>query len=258
MDGTSTLASHQALNRSAWQQKASSYVENAEENWKREQPRWGIWSIPNTSAPLLPDDLSGKRCVELGCGTAYVSRWMERRGGEIYALDPTKNQLKTAHRLKDAHASEVQLVEGFAENLPFADASFDFAISEYGASLWADPYKWIPEAARVLKPGGRLVFLTCHVLAQLCAPDSEEDPHASELLRPYLGLYRLEWTEPDTVEFSLPHGKLIELCLANQLHVDRLLELGAPEEGTSDYSWASPEWAGRWPTEEVWFMTKTS
>ena len=36
---------------------------------------------------------------------------------------------------------------------------FDLVISEYGASLWADPYAWVPECARVLRPGGRLVFL---------------------------------------------------------------------------------------------------
>ena len=37
--------------------------------------------------------------------------------------------------------------------------SFDLAISEYGAAIWADPYKWIPEAARLLRPGGQLIFL---------------------------------------------------------------------------------------------------
>lgn len=37
--------------------------------------------------------------------------------------------------------------------------SFDFAISEYGACLWVDPKKWVAEAARLLRPGGRLHFL---------------------------------------------------------------------------------------------------
>lgn len=47
-----------------------------------------------------------------------------------------------------------------AEAIAYPDASFDFAISEYGASLWADPQRWVPDAACLLRPGGQLVFLT--------------------------------------------------------------------------------------------------
>ena len=57
-------------------------------------------------------------------------------------------------------ALEFPLLHGNAEAVPYPDASFDFAISEYGACLWADPYRWIPEAARLLRPGGELIFLT--------------------------------------------------------------------------------------------------
>lgn len=247
---------HQRLNRSAWQEKAAQYVENAERNWLISQPRWGIWSIPNADAKLLPDDLSGLRCLEIGCGTAYVSRWMELYGGEAFALDPTRNQLDTALRLKRKHYSDIRLVEAFAEQLPFPDDCFDFVISEYGASLWADPYQWLPEVSRVAKVGAHLVFMTCHVIAQLCAPDSEIDPHATKLLRSYLEMYRLEWSDPPTIEYSLPHGKMIDLLVANKFRVDQLLELGAPPQPHSDYAWADESWANRWPTEEVWFATK--
>ena len=54
---------------------------------------------------------------------------------------------------------------------PFPDASFDLAISEYGASIWCDPYRWIPEAARLLRPGGQLIFLVNGTLHMLCTPD---------------------------------------------------------------------------------------
>ena len=37
-----------------------------------------------------------------------------------------------------------------------ADASFDLVVSEYGASVWCDPERWIAEAARLLRRGGRL------------------------------------------------------------------------------------------------------
>ena len=45
---------------------------------------------------------------------------------------------------------------GNAEETGFPDASFDLVVSEYGASIWCDPYRWIPEAARILRPGGNL------------------------------------------------------------------------------------------------------
>ena len=56
------------------------------------------------------------------------------------------------------------LVRASADDVPLDDESFDFAISEYGASTWLDPYWWVPEAARLLRPGGRLVFFVSGAL----------------------------------------------------------------------------------------------
>src|SRR5829696_4222079 len=42
------------------------------------------------------------------------------------------------------------LIHGNAEDTGLPDASFDLAVSEYGAAIWADPHRWIPEAARIL------------------------------------------------------------------------------------------------------------
>ena len=73
--------------------------------------------------------------------------------------------------------------------MPLPDASFDLVVSEYGASIWADPYRWIPEAARLLRPGGELVFLRNSTLVILCSPD--EDVAAVETLqRPQFGMHR--------------------------------------------------------------------
>ncbi len=203
-------------------------------------------------APMLPASLEGMRCLEIGCGTAYVASWMALRGGDVYAIDPTRNQLDTALRLRSRYDRKISLVECFGESLPFPDESFDFAISEYGASLWADPYQWVPEVARVLRPGARLTFMTCHPISQLCCPEQPDLRNGVELLRPYLEMYRLHWSDPETVEFQLPHGKWIELLRSCGFEIESLLELGAPEGATSDYVWADAEWATKWPTEEVW------
>lgn len=250
------LQQHQQFNRAAWSVQAQEYIADAEVKWKSTTPVWGIWQWSNAEVPLLPASLAGKRCLEIGCGTAYVSHWMAHRGGECFAIDPTPQQLATANRLRKESQHPVFLFEGFGEMLPFSNDAFDFAISEYGASLWADPYQWIPEVSRVLRSGGLLVFMTCHVISQLCCPDDESSRNETQILRPYLGLYRLPWTDPPTVEFQLPHGKWIELLRKNRFVVEKLLEIGAPENGVSRYEWADAEWAQSWPTEEVWFARK--
>jgi ubiquinone/menaquinone biosynthesis C-methylase UbiE len=162
--------------------------------------------------------------------------------------------------MQQEHDLEFDLTEGYAEQLPFADDTFDFAISEYGACLWADPYRWIPEAARVLKPGGQLSFMTTSPLAVMCMPEYDADgPTRSELLRPYFGMHAVNWPdEPGTTEFHLPHGEMLDLLRKNGLVVDRLVELRAPADASTRYAWASPEWAQQWPSEEIWFSTKVS
>ncbi len=244
---------HARRNRDAWQQFAARYAESGRAAWASTDPYWGIWKLPEQELKLLPDDLTGKRCLEIGCGTAYVSAWMARRGGQVIGIDPTPNQLATAIDLRARHGLPLSLVEGIGERLPFGDDSFDFAISEYGAALWADPLRWVPEAARVLRPGGQLVFMTNASFAIACMPDAENEKTTAALQRPYLGLYSVEWPDGDEVEFYLTHGQWIELLTDNGFVVERLLELGAPVGAQTSIAWADADWAQSWPSEEVWF-----
>ncbi|HST66681.1 MAG TPA: methyltransferase domain-containing protein, partial [Mycobacteriales bacterium] len=137
------------------------------------------------------------------------------------------------------------------------DASFDFAISEYGAAIWCDPYEWIPEAARLLRPGGRLVFLGNHTLLQLCAPDTEAvQPAGDRLLRDYFGLHRLTWVSDEGVEFALPYGEWFRLLRANGFEIEDLIELQAPADATRDVDFVTADWARRWPSEHVFKVVK--
>jgi SAM-dependent methyltransferase len=159
MSDTSELPEHVRTNRAAWDAYAASMVADGERNWADEEPSWGIFSVPEADVGLLPESVDGLDVVELGCGTAYVSAWLARRGARPVGIDNSEVQLATARRLQQEHGLEFPLHHGNAEQTPFADESFDLAISEYGASIWADPYRWIPEAARLLRPGGELIFL---------------------------------------------------------------------------------------------------
>ncbi len=145
-------------------------------------------------------DVDGLDVVELGCGTAYFSAWLAKRGGRPVGVDVTPAQLDTARRVMAETGIEFPLVEASAEDVPLPDASFDLVVSEYGASLWCDPERWVPEAARLLRPDGRLVFLTNSMLAILCVPD-EPGYTTEQLLRPQKGLHRITWSFEDGVEF---------------------------------------------------------
>jgi SAM-dependent methyltransferase len=244
-----------SANRAAWTRWAADYVEPGRRSWADPEPSWGIWGVPEAELRILPD-VAGRDTIELGCGTAYVSAWLARRGARPVGIDITPAQLATARTLQAENGISFPLIEASAEAVPLPDASFDLAISEYGASIWCDPSRWIPEAARLLRPGGLLVFLVNATILMLCAPD-EEVPAGDRLVRDYFGMHRFAWPgEDEGVEFHLGYGDWIRLLRANHLEVENLVEIQAPEGATTRYIFVTQEWARRWPSEEVWIARK--
>ena len=245
---------HVRRNRALWDQQAADWVAGGRRGWATSEMTWGIWQLPEAQVGAVPS-VDGRDVVELGCGTAYWSAWLARRGARVVALDNSARQLTTARMLQREHGLAFPLVHADAEQTPFRTERFDLAISEYGAAIWCDPYRWIPEAARLLRPGGELVFLRNGILFSLCAPDSE-DPAADRLLRPYFGLHRLEWTDDGAVNFSLGIGPLIRLARGSGFEVLDCIELQPPVGATTGFKYATPEWARRWPSEEIWRLRK--
>ena len=246
------LPDHVVRNRAVWDEWAGNYVAAGEKNWQLKSPTWGIWDVPESDVGMFPPDLAGKDVIELGCGTAYVSAWMARRGAQVIGIDNSEAQLETARRLQREHDLDFPLLHGNAERVPFPDASFDFAISEYGACLWADPYLWVPEAARLLRPGGRLHFLTNAFLLMLCVPEEEGRAAADRLLRPAFGMHRMEWPTDPGVEFHLPHGEMIRLLRRSGFEIEDLVEVRPPADAATRYPFVTLEWSRQWPCEEVW------
>src|SRR5690554_5181606 len=123
-----TPTDHVSENRRYWDAMASDWVAAGERAWTRSEPSWGIWSVPESELKLLPEDMNGMHAVELGCGTAYVSAWMARRGARVTAIDNSEQQLATARRLATEHGLNLTLVHGNAEATPFGPGRFDFAI----------------------------------------------------------------------------------------------------------------------------------
>jgi SAM-dependent methyltransferase len=238
-----------------WTRANTEYTDAAAARaWAQEEIRWGVFETPESQLNIL-GDVNGLDAVELGCGTAYFSAWLARRGARVVGVDPTPAQLATARRLQHETGIEFPLIEAIGEDVPLPDSSFDLALSEYGASLWADPYRWIPEAARLLRPGGRLVFLTNSTISVLCMT---LEGVGEQLVRPQAGLYKVEWPDTHEVEFQLSHGEWIDLLRANDFDLDRLVELFAPAQAETHtyYKYVTAEWARRWPPEEIWSARK--
>ena len=250
------LPDHVRRNRVHWDGRAEEYAKGpaGERAWSA-QAHWGVWSIPESELGLL-DDVAGKDVIEPGCGTAYVCAWLARRGARPVGIDNSAGQLATARRMQREHGLQFPLIHGNAESVPLPDASFDLAISEYGAAIWCDPYAWIPEAARLLRPGGRLIFLGNSSLLMVCVPDLEEEAASETMLRPWFGMHRFEWPDEDLVEFHLGHGDWIRLLRANGFEVQDLLELRPSDTASTGYPFVTLDWARRWPSEEVWKARK--
>jgi SAM-dependent methyltransferase len=251
----SSSESDAARNRELWTKSNAEHTgERARGAWAAEEITWGIWHVPEADVQVLPA-VEGKDVVELGCGTAYVSAWLARRGARPVGVDITPAQLDTARAMQQEFALEFPVIEADAAETGLPDASADLVISEYGASIWADPYLWIPEAARLARPGARLIFLRNSTLQLLCMDMAGVVEH---LVRPQRGLNRVDWDDTAEVEFHLPHGELFDLLRANGFSVERLLELYAPEgaETHEHYNYVTAEWASKWPSEEIWVARK--
>ncbi|HXC77619.1 MAG TPA: class I SAM-dependent methyltransferase [Candidatus Acidoferrum sp.] len=244
-------------NQAHWTQANAQYTDaGARASWASEIVTWGTFKAPEERVHALPD-VTGKDVIELGCGTAYFAAWLKRRGARrVLGVDVTPAQLATAARLNEETGLGLELVEANAEHVPLPDATFDLAVSEYGASIWCDPKLWIPEAARLLREGGELVFLRNSTLSILCMPN--EGQIQRELQRPQRGLNKLEWLDSAEVEFHPGHGDMFRLLTQSGLHLIDLIELYAAEDATDHeyYSYVPAEWARQWPAEEIWRARK--
>lgn len=240
-----------AVNREAWTRANRAHTDaRAPIAWAQEEIDWGTWGVRETDVGVLPD-VAGKDVVELGCGTAYFGAWLARRGARVVGVDITPAQLETARRMEAEFGFGLEFVEANAEDTGLPAASFDLVLSEYGASIWCDPYKWIPEAARLLRPGGHLVFLRNATIAVLCG--TADGGPVETLQRPQRGLYRIDWTDPDETEFQLGHGDWIRVLRESDFEIEELHELFAPDGAVDhEYYFSNAEWAKKWPSEEIW------
>lgn len=246
-----------AGNRQHWNETADHWVAPGRRSWSTDEVTWGVFGVPEATVGALPD-VAGRDVVELGCGTGYVSAWLLRRGARsAVGIDPTEGQLATARSFQREFSLPFPLVQAAGEAVPLRSGAFDLVVSEYGAAIWADPHVWIPEAARLLRPGGELVFLGNSVAFMLCCQE-DDSPPTEAMRRPQRGIHRWTWPDDPSVEFHVSHGEMVRILRTSGFEVLDLIEVYAPHDAadatlcSGEVDFVSAEWAQRWPVEEVW------
>lgn len=101
---------------------------------------------------------AGARVLDVACGTGNVAIPLARSGAQVTGIDFASNLLEQARSRATAEGLEITFDEGDAEQLPYADGSFDAVVSMFGA-MFAPRHEVVAaEIARVLKPGGLLAM----------------------------------------------------------------------------------------------------
>jgi SAM-dependent methyltransferase len=241
---------HVRVNRSAWDRMSGDYQAKHGERLATTARSWGVWRIPETEVRAL-GDVGGRDVLELGCGAAQWSIALAEDGARAVGIDVSSEQLGHAKG-----AAGVALVQGSAEELPFADSSYDVVFCDHGAVGFTDPERTVPEVARILRPGGRFAFVIASPFLFMCWNPKTERVD-TRLHTEWFGM-RSEQDE-QTIQFQLPYGEWIELFRSSGLDIERLLHLRPPEDATTTYDdYVTLRWARSWPAEDLWVVRKPS
>jgi ubiquinone/menaquinone biosynthesis C-methylase UbiE len=240
-------------NRSGWNAKSDEYQSLHAEQLDEQALAWGVWAVPERELGVL-GELRGKDILEFGCGGAQWSIFLAAAGARPVGMDLSERQLSHARDRVQRSGARVALVHASAEKTPFAGESFDIVFCDHGAMSFADPRRAVPEAARVLRPGGLFAFNMSSPLRDLCAYDAQERV-TDRLGQNYFEMHRLE--SPDETCFQLSYGEWVRLFRRCHFLIEDLVEIRPPPDATTTYGDFTPlEWARRWPAENIWKLRK--
>lgn len=251
---------HVRKNRIHWESESDAYQgRNAGQLNRWDRLGWGTWDVAEDDLHVL-GDVDGLDALEYGCGGCQLGIKVAMRGAHVTGLDLSVNQLRYGRELMAETGVVFGVIQADGERIPFRDGSFDLVFCDHGVMGFADPYRTVPEAARVLRPGGCFVFNGTTPWIWVAWGDQDEElPPTREMRSDYFGLGRADSTDSEwnTTEFQLTYGDWIRLFRANGLVIEDLIELRPPEDATTTYTdYSTLEWARAYPAEHIWKVRK--
>ena len=249
------LSAHAARNRAHWDQQAGDYqARHGGQLAVSGGAAWGVWQLPESQLRVL-GEVRGRDVLEFGCGAAQWSIAVHQLGGRVTGLDNSAGQLAHARKLMAVAGVDFPLIHASAEATGLPGESFDIIFCDHGAMTFGDPWHTVPEAARLLRPGGLLAFSMYTPFLDVSWPPGMDCP-GDRLARNYWDLHALE-NPGEPPAFQLPYGKWIRLFRDHGLVVEDLLELRPLEAATSSYcDDRARQWARCWPMEHIWRVRK--
>ncbi len=246
----------QQKNQEYWDRESEEYAASHPGNSDSSRhPSWGVWDIREAELQVL-GDVRDRDLLELGCGDAHDALAFAVQGARVTAIDFSTVQLDRARAFLEGAAAEVTLREADAADLPFADESFDYVVSDYGAFDFTDPGVAVPEAARVLRPGGILAVCTLSPLVSMCV-DHASGALAESLQNNYFDLYGTDCE--DVVMYALTYSDWVGVGRDSGLVLESLHDLRPPADWKPLYDGQHHlrfEWARQWPAEHVYVFRK--
>ena len=245
---------HAVRNQAAWDAFSDEYqAKHGSQLAESGGAAWGTAQVPESELRVL-GDVAGKDVLELGCGAAQWSVALARGGARPVGLDVSKRQLEHARRLMAEAGVAFPLIHASAEAVPLPDATFDVVFCDHGAMTFADPYRTVPEAARLLRRGGLFAFSHHSPIETICW-QLGADEVGDRLALDYFGMHVID--DGEDVFFQLPFGEWIRLFRTNGFAIEDLIEPRPAPDATSSYrSAAELAWARRWPSESIWRLRR--
>ncbi len=217
--------------RRAWNENSESYQSLHEIG--TDSAHYGPWAPLENELRLL-GDVRGRHLLELGCGGGQCCIAFVKQGAIATGVDLSDTQIEFAQRLAVQERVDVAFVQADMTDLAlFEKECWDILFSTYAFQYVADIESCLDECARLLKPGGRLIFSLDHPFRD-CFHDDEEDAVSIYPVRSYFDSSPMHWTfgQSSTAMQSYHRsiGQWCEMLLAAGLSLSRLLEPEPPIE----------------------------
>lgn len=211
--------------RAAWNRTSAGYQQLHQ--IPVDSAHYGPWAPTENDLRLL-GDVRGQRILELGCGGGQCSIAFALQGAIATGIDLSDQQLAFARALAAQSGVQVSFQQGDAADLSrFADASFDLVFSAYAFGYVEDMARCLAGTARLLVPGGRLVFSLDHPFRD-CFWDEERDEESLTPARSYFLRDAADWQFSSSGEWMRSYHRTIgdwtDLLREAGLQIQRILE----------------------------------